>query len=166
MLLEFADFCSGVLLLCVRSLSCCMKTLKHLLHRWVHGQLVDCKVPKSCGFKTGPNNQPSGTTVFNRCNDVFVLICCIFFSPNMVLCIMNNHLQFALWPWAKFDVSSTAGKTENCPGFSLQRDAIQIVWKWPNPSQVNGHQQLLLQDHHWCLSSLLTHTCILICLNK
>ena len=54
----------------------------------------DCKVPWSCSCKASPYRQPS-TTVLNIWYEVFVLICCVCFYTNVVLCIKTKHLYFS-----------------------------------------------------------------------
>ena len=50
---------------------------------------------RSCGCRTSPNHQPS-TTVLDSWYEVFVLICCVWFPPNVLLCIRTKHLHFGL----------------------------------------------------------------------
>lgn len=59
------------------------------------GQLINCKVTRSCDHKTSPNHHPS-PTVLDSCYEVFVLMCCILLSLNMVLCIMTKDLHFGI----------------------------------------------------------------------
>jgi len=45
--------------------------------------------------KQAKNNQPS-TRVMDSWYEVFVLMCCVWFSANVALCIVAKHLQFLL----------------------------------------------------------------------
>ena len=49
---------------------------------------VDCKI--LC-----LQNKPKSSALHHR-NEVFVLICCVCFSPNVLLCITTKHLHFGL----------------------------------------------------------------------
>jgi len=66
-----------------------------LVYRGVCCRLNDCKGPSSCGCKTSPIHQPS-TSVLDSRYEVFALICCVWFSPNVLLCITTKHLHFGL----------------------------------------------------------------------
>jgi len=62
----------------------------------------------SFGSKTSPNHQPS-TTVLDSYYVEFVVVCCVWFSPNLVLRIITKHLHFGLimvmywlWFWVVF----------------------------------------------------------------
>jgi len=61
--------------------------------RGFHSGLNVCKVSRYCSCKTSPNQQPSAT-VLDSWYEVFVLICCVWFSLNKRLCIITKHLHF------------------------------------------------------------------------
>ncbi|MEE6527760.1 hypothetical protein FKM82_029362 [Ascaphus truei] len=56
---------------------------------------MTARFPGPVAAKTSPNHHPS-TTVLDSWYEVFVLICCVWFSPNVALCIMTKHLHFGL----------------------------------------------------------------------
>lgn len=56
----------------------------------VHGQLTDCMVPMSCGYKPSPNPRPS-ITVLDSWYEAFVLIYCLGYAKRSAV-----HLNFSL----------------------------------------------------------------------
>ena len=64
-------------------------------YRAVHGRLNEWKVSSSCDCKTCPNHQPS-TALLSSWLELFVMLCCVWFSSNVVMYIMTKHLHFGL----------------------------------------------------------------------
>lgn len=64
------------------------------LYRGVCGRLIHCTVPWSCGCTITP---PSSHLIHSDRTwyEVFILICCVWFSSNMALCSMAKHLHFS-----------------------------------------------------------------------
>lgn len=59
--------------------------------------MVACNVQGSCGGKTSSNHHVSTIVLtVSMSISVFVLIYCVWFSSNMVLCIIGKYLHFGI----------------------------------------------------------------------
>ena len=54
-------------------------------------QINNCKVPRPCGFKT---SHYTSATVLDSWHEVFGVICCILFSPEVSLGIIATQFHF------------------------------------------------------------------------
>lgn len=55
----------------------------------------DCKVPSPVSAKQAQIITPKPLHLM-LCDEVFVLVSCVWFSPNMALCIITKYLNFYL----------------------------------------------------------------------
>lgn len=77
--------------ICLAVKACPKLTLEHFGIQRLHCPLKDCKVPRSCACKTRPKHHPS-MSLLDSWYEVFVFKFCVWFSPDMALCIIAKHL--------------------------------------------------------------------------